>query len=103
MKEMGLRKRIQLRSRMNLRFWMNLWPKLHMVPCLFGLIRPQFVHCGERRLGKVNWPLRDLSASPQVNINLSGMEFRMQILRIPFNTKHVGHNGKLSALQIELN
>ena len=59
-----LRYRIKLRIRMNLRFRINLWPKHHMLPCLFGLFRPLFVRWEEKI--KMNWPLLDLSASPQV-------------------------------------
>ena len=56
-----LRYRIKLRFKMNLRQGMNLWPKHHMLPCLFGLFRALFI-CWEKMNMKkmkikMNWPL----------------------------------------------
>ena len=53
---------------MSLKFRMNLCPKLHMLQCLLGLFRPLFVEEKKKKRIKMNRPLLDLSASPQVNI-----------------------------------
>ena len=61
--------RIKLKFRMNLRARMNLWPKLHMLPGLFWLFRPLFILWQKKikkERKKMNRPLLDLSASPQV-------------------------------------
>ena len=54
-----LRYMMKLRIKMNLRFRMNLQPKLNRLQCLSGLFRPLFIQ-------KMNRPLLDLSASPQI-------------------------------------
>ena len=51
---------------MTLRLRINLWPKYHMLPCLFGLFMPLFVRWENMMKIKMNLPLLDLSASPQV-------------------------------------
>ena len=41
------------------------WPKLHMLPCLFGLLRPS-LEVSEKKIKKEdNLPLQDLSALTQ--------------------------------------
>ena len=52
-----------LRAQILPQIW-KLWPKLHMLPCLFGLFRP-FLDKSQK-IKKMNRPLLDLSASPQV-------------------------------------
>ena len=67
----GLRYRIKLRIRMNLRLRMNLLPKHYRIPCLIGLFRRLFVrweNMMKMMKIKMNWPLLDLSALPQVKI-----------------------------------
>ena len=55
-----------LKAQMFPQIW-NLWPKLHMQPCLFGLFRPSLeVSQKKKKIKKMNRPLLDLSASPQV-------------------------------------
>ena len=68
---------IKLRFRMNSRFRMNLGPKPHMLPCLFGLFGPLFVRWRKKMKikKKMNRPLLDLSASPQVKIAICLQDF----------------------------
>ena len=66
----GLRGHYSLGGQIWSQIW-NLWFKFHMIPYLFGQFRPvlalflNFDRKKERRK-KMNWPLLDLSASPQV-------------------------------------
>ena len=56
----------------------NLWPKLHMLPCLFGQFRPVLallLNFDRRKMKEHNSPLLELSASSQLRITHSCMYY----------------------------
>ena len=46
--------KIGLRFRIKLKFRTNLCPKLHKLPCLFGLARPLCIQCDKSASTKIN-------------------------------------------------
>ena len=59
----------------------NLWPKLHILSCLIGLIRPLFVHCEKiKKERKTNRAVLELLALPQPKLKRLPMSVRFSLL-----------------------